>query len=108
MKTKFAIGCLVQWYESEIIEFYIESLKDAVESYNGEVVVDIALVVNTDLEKPSSDVILNEQVSKIKSLCSFANLRVVDSLYTIADYRREFNDKYCTQVTYSFGVKLTC
>jgi hypothetical protein len=37
MKTKFAIGCLVQWYESEIIEFYIESLKDAVESYNGEV-----------------------------------------------------------------------
>jgi hypothetical protein len=43
-------------------------------------------------------VIFNEQVSKIKSLCSFANLRVVDSLYTIADYRREFNDKYCTQV----------
>ena len=98
MKTKFAIGCLVQWYESEIIEFYIESLKDAVESYDGEVIVDVALIVNTDLEKPSSDVIFNDQVSKIKSLCSFANLRVVDSLYTIADYRREFNDKYCTQV----------
>ena len=98
MKTKFAIGCLVQWYESEIIEFYIESLKDAVQSYDGEVIVDIALVVSTDLEKPSSKELFNEQVSKIRSLCGFTNLRVVDSLYTIADYRREFNDKYCTQV----------
>lgn len=98
MKTKFAIGCLVQWYESEIIDFYIESLKDAVQSYDGEVIVDVALVINTDLEKPSSNELFNEQVSKIKSLCNFANLHVVDSLYTIADYRREFNDKYCTEV----------
>ena len=29
MKTKFAIGCLVQWYECDIIEEYVESLKDA-------------------------------------------------------------------------------
>ena len=98
MNTKFAIGCLVQWYESEIIDFYIESLKDAVQSYDGEVIVDVALVINTDLEKPSSNELFNEQVSKIKSLCSFARLHVVNSLYTIADYRREFNDKYCTEV----------
>ena len=26
-KTKFAIGCLVQWYEVDIIEEYIETLK---------------------------------------------------------------------------------
>ena len=31
MKTKFAIGCLVQWYEIEIIEEYIDSLKDTIE-----------------------------------------------------------------------------
>ena len=29
MKTKFAIGCLVQWYECDIIEEYVDSLKDA-------------------------------------------------------------------------------
>ena len=30
MKTKFAIGCLVQWYEAEIIEEYVISLLDTV------------------------------------------------------------------------------
>ena len=39
-KTKFAIGCLVQWYEVDIIEEYIETLKDAIDAYNGEVIVD--------------------------------------------------------------------
>jgi len=53
MKTKFAIGCLVQWYESEIIEQYVESLNDAISKYDGEVLVDICLVVNTELEKPT-------------------------------------------------------
>ena len=28
MKTKFAIGCLVQWYESEIIEEYLENVDE--------------------------------------------------------------------------------
>jgi hypothetical protein len=27
MKTKFAIGCLVQWYECDIIEEYVERSK---------------------------------------------------------------------------------
>ena len=27
LKNKFAIGCLVQWYEIEIIEEYLQSLK---------------------------------------------------------------------------------
>ena len=29
MNNKFAIGCLVQWYEIEIVGEYIESLKQA-------------------------------------------------------------------------------
>ena len=41
MKTKFAIGCLVQWYECDIIGEYVESLKDAIENYDGEVIVDL-------------------------------------------------------------------
>ena len=31
MKTKFAIGCLVQWYEIEMIGEYIESLKQSID-----------------------------------------------------------------------------
>ncbi len=30
MKTKFAIGCLVQWYEVDLIRDYVESLADAI------------------------------------------------------------------------------
>lgn len=51
MKTKFAIGCLVQWYEAEIIGEYIETLKEAINVYDGQVIVDFTIVVNEDLEK---------------------------------------------------------
>ena len=51
MKTKFAIGCLVQWYEIEMIQEYVDSLADAISSYDGEVYVDMKLVLNQQLEK---------------------------------------------------------
>ena len=54
MKTKFAIGCLVQWYESEIIEEYLDTLKEAIKLYDGDVIVDICLVKNSDLEKAAN------------------------------------------------------
>ena len=44
MKTKFAIGCLIQWYEVDIIEEYIDSLRDAVDYYDGEVKIDFTIV----------------------------------------------------------------
>ena len=49
-KTKFAIGCLVQWYECYIIEEYVESLKSAIDNYDGEVLVDFTVVLNEDLK----------------------------------------------------------
>ena len=51
MKTKFAIGCLIQWYECDIIEEYVDSLKDAIEVYDGEVLVDFTICLSQDLEK---------------------------------------------------------
>ena len=95
MKTKFAIGCLVQWYESDIIKYYIDSLKDAIDSYDGEVLVDVAIVRNTTLEKPLSKKEFAAQLIEIKTICKIANIKIIDELYTIADYRREFNDVYC-------------
>ena len=95
--TKFAIGCLVQWYEVNIIGEYIETLKEAIEEYEGEVIVDFTICMNQDLEK-----CVNEEQLK---LCR-ANIgleimdvrfktTITDKLVTIADYRREFNDEYC-------------
>tara|TARA_R100001126_G_C4748565_1_gene111897 strand:- start:45 stop:209 length:165 start_codon:yes stop_codon:yes gene_type:complete len=51
IKTKFAIGCLIQWFECDIIEEYLDSLQDAIEAYEGEVSVDFTVVRNEDLEK---------------------------------------------------------
>ena len=50
-KTKFAIGCLVQWYECDIIEEYVETLKEAIDEYNGEVIVDFRVITNENLER---------------------------------------------------------
>jgi hypothetical protein len=100
-KTKFAIGCLVQWYEVAIISEYIETLKEAVEEYDGEVVVDIAVVVDQTLEKCTSKEKHLECKQKILNTVrdiEGCKVNIIDNLYTIADYRREFNDKYCEQV----------
>ena len=99
MKTKFAIGCLVQWYESEIIEEYIESLREAINEYDGEVIVDFTIVANEDLEKCISKEQKNKCINKIGSmLLGFDNVRHIQKLHTIADYRRRFNVRYCDKV----------
>jgi hypothetical protein len=100
MKTKFAIGCLVQWYEANMIHEYFDSLRDAINEYNGTVEVDILLTLNQDLEKAEDNEALescirtiNEAVVKYKF-----NIRTTEDLVTIADYRRTFNDDYCNLV----------
>jgi hypothetical protein len=98
LKTKFAIGCLVQWFECDIIEEYVDSLKDAIEEYDGQVICDFTIVGNQDLEKCISDAQLNKCIEKIESICNFGNVRYTDDLHTIADYRREYNANYCDQV----------
>ena len=102
MKTKFAIGCLVQWYECDIIEEYLDSLKDAIDAYDGEVIVDFHISKNQDLEKCISDEQFQKCVDKILSefdnvynYVSTVNGMDETDLVTIADYRREFNSRYC-------------
>tara|TARA_R110000824_G_scaffold285986_1_gene474103 strand:- start:963 stop:1916 length:954 start_codon:yes stop_codon:yes gene_type:complete len=102
MKTKFAIGCLVQWFECDIIEEYVDSLKDALEAYDDssrpQVIVDFTIVMNQDLEKCISKEQMNKCIEKIESICNLGNVRYTDDLHTIADYRKGFNDDYCDQV----------
>jgi len=115
MKTNFAIGCLVQWYEVAIIEEYIDSLYDALENYEGKVLVDFTIVLNQDLEKivwdsdPSSrarggllyaiDMKIKKFIEQIEygsqGQVHNTKIRSTNELTTIADYRRDFNKKYC-------------
>ena len=101
MKTKFAIGCLVQWYEIEILPEYIDTLLAAVEAYDRDkVLIDIKLVTNQDLEQldnPDRLIhILSEFDKQVERLEGYHSDVFIDKgLITISDYRREFNTRYC-------------
>jgi len=103
MKTKFAIGCLVQWYEVEIIHEYVESLKDAYNEYDGEILVDYVICTNQDLEKCISKDQLEDCRKRIMSTIVTepfgvkCTVRVVEDLITVSDYRREFNTQFCNK-----------
>lgn len=100
MNNKIAIGCLVQWYEIELVQEYIESVNNALEliDHNSNVTVDFVLVINQDLEKISNEITMDEIQSRFIDLVKGFNYRITDELYTIADYRRDFNNEYCTKV----------
>lgn len=101
--TKFAIGCLVQWYEIEMISEYIDSLKDAVDNYDGEVKLDFTFCTNQDLEKVDSENRMLDIIAKFyeetnKLVDYDINVTTTKELITIADYRRTFNESYCDSV----------
>lgn len=103
MKTKFAIGCLVQWYEIEILPTYIDTLLSAINAYDrDQVLVDIKLITNQELEQlddPNRLIsILSQFDRQMERLEDYRSDFFIDKrLTTIADYRREFNSKYCEQ-----------
>ena len=53
INNTFAIGCIVQWYEIEIINLYIESVKQSIEHIENKdnIIIDFTFVINQDLEK---------------------------------------------------------
>lgn len=99
-KTKFAIGCLVQWYEADIVSEYFKSLRESVDLYKGKVEVNILLSVNEDLEKCESEDVMAHCVKAITYAAAKYKLELsmTPDLTTISDYRRMFNDSYCERV----------
>jgi len=115
IKNTFAIGCLVQWYEIELIEEYLQSVKNAVDVIDNKenVIVDLYFNCSQELEKVDEEqTTISEIKHKYKDILKklFGELEyggynihsyineVSNSMYTIADYRRDFNDNYCTKV----------
>ena len=108
IKNKIAIGCFVQFYEIDIIEDYLKSVKYAREDIENKenIEVDICLNLNQGLEqldeskinmldiKERMDTLVGDNVGYL-SLRYWVN---TERIYTIADYRRDFNDRYCERV----------
>ena len=101
LQNKFAIGCLVQWYEIEIVEEYIESLKKTLDGIENKenVIVNFKLVINQELEKiDESQTTIDKIITRFEKMIDGFELDVTEELVTIADYRRWFNDYYCEKV----------
>ena len=121
LNNKIAIGCLIQWYEIELVEEYLQSVKNAVDMIENKENVIIDLYFNCDqtLEKLDEnqismskifdkyyDLLLNifdydEDIVNLVG-CKY-NIKnnineVINNTYTIADYRRDFNNNYCDKV----------
>ena len=117
LNNKFAIGCIIQWYEIELVEEYLQSVKNAVDTIENKDKVIIDLYFNCDQTLEKLD---ENQITMTKILDKFEKILtdifnyntdnflgynvkvilndVVSNIYTIADYRREFNEKYCDEV----------
>ena len=115
INNKFAIGCLIQWYEIELIEEYLQSVKNALDLIDNKenVIVDLYFNCSQELEKIDEEqMTISEIKHKYKDILKklFGDLEyggynihsyineVSNSMYTIADYRRDFNDNYCINV----------
>ena len=104
LKNKFAIGCLVQWYEIDLINEYIESLKESIKEIENKenVRVDFVFTINQSLEKIDDSIKIeeigekfDEMINDLKSITPYVRVEMTDKLVTIADYRREFNSAWC-------------
>tara|TARA_R110002020_G_scaffold248268_1_gene462290 strand:- start:107 stop:1084 length:978 start_codon:yes stop_codon:yes gene_type:complete len=104
LNNKFAIGCLVQWYEMELVGEYVESVKNSLENIKNKknIIVDFTFATNQDLEKIDKTVDINILRFKFQDMMKSFDIdvewRVTNKLVTIADYRRWFNDYYCEKV----------
>ena len=58
INNTFAIGCLVQWYEIEMIGEYIESLKQSLNQIDNSenILIDFTMTTNQKLEKISDEI----------------------------------------------------
>lgn len=105
-----AIGCLIQWYEIEMVEEYINSLKISIGNNKSKTIIDLCLCVNQNLEKVSDEISLEDYIiRKFNSFCEelkkekyIVNSYIREDLYTIADYRRNFNTCYSNEADVLF------
>ena len=109
LNNKFAIGCLVQWYEIEIVEEYLQSLKNALDIIDNKenVIIDLYFYCGQKLEKIDKEQktmpeIIRQYVDILNRLFDGYKMHSIinrdDVYYTISDYRRDFNNKYCDKV----------
>ena len=102
LNNKFAIGCLVQWYEIEIFEEYFESIVKSLQNIENKknVIVDVYVNMALNLEKiEESDTDIQEifqRFIKIRKDMSYYHINSKFNFYPV-DIRK-INDKSLSSV----------
>ena len=108
--TTIAIGCIIQWYEVEMYEEYLDSVVSAINFMDDKrkVIVDLCFYLSQNLEQIDTSLMTIDNIkerfinSEKKMLDNGINCVVNyykdDKIFSISDYRREFNNKYCEEV----------
>lgn len=104
---RIASGLLVKWYEWKILADHLISLDHALHNYDGEVLIDIVVDIDQSLEKCNSNIHeITDEIYKIlqpfKNLPNFNISLRNQGIYSIADYRYDFNEKYSKMVDVLF------
>tara|TARA_R110000822_G_scaffold128195_2_gene263884 strand:- start:3790 stop:4809 length:1020 start_codon:yes stop_codon:yes gene_type:complete len=113
LKNKYVIGCLVMFYEIEMVEEYIESLSRLMYGVENTENVIFHFCINTqeyleniDTDKISEKAILEKFYELIKKLHDQKFEVVVDHMsnrdnfHNIAQYRRDLNYHFCEKVDF--------
>ena len=112
LKNKYAIGCHVMFYEIEMLDEYLNSIKRALEIVENpkNIIVDLFFNISEFFESVDDDVITKKElIKRFNEKCSEvskwgvlvkSNVYQVDKPYCIADYRRDFNLKWCMPCDY--------
>ena len=70
LKNKFAIGCIVQWYEIEMVEEYLQSLKNALDAIDNK--NDIEIILDEDFyDKHLKEIKRKHRSTKLGNINTF-------------------------------------
>ncbi|SVD47226.1 uncharacterized protein METZ01_LOCUS400080, partial [marine metagenome] len=107
------------WYEIEMIEEYVESLRQLVEQipmeHRANIYIDFYLNVSQHFEKMESDSILQVVKDKFTGIVTLlystgvkVTYNVGDEMYFIGDYRRDFNNKFAPKTDFLIWGESDC
>ena len=91
-----AAGCLVQWYEIDMFEEYVDSLKISIGNQKDKVLIDLCLVTNQDLEKCSDETDIHYNIEKkFVQIMDEHKLKGYLLNYKVTDiFRADYKSKY--------------
>ena len=110
LQNKYAVGCHVMFYEIEILTEYLNSLKISLQGIENpkNVIVDLFFNISEFFEEVDEESMSKKDlIKKFNTMCSemtklgvLVRSQVYDQNkpYCMADYRRDFNYKWCNMV----------